>query len=80
MPVAAPGPVEEAAEEPVEEAAEEPVEEPVEEAFVDPFDPAPAAGRSGSVTSMYSAPADPGSARTAAAADHFAARRLVSPK
>jgi hypothetical protein len=41
---------------------------------------APAAGRSGSVTSMYEAPADPASASTAVAAIHFAERRLALPK
>jgi hypothetical protein len=42
--------------------------------------PAPAAGRSGSVTSMYTAPADPGSPSTSEAAIHFCTSRLVSPK
>jgi hypothetical protein len=42
--------------------------------------PAPAAGRCGSVTSMYSAPADPGSPSTAEAAIHFRESSVASPK
>jgi hypothetical protein len=40
----------------------------------------PATGRPGSLTSMYEAPADPASVRTADAAIHFAAREPASPK
>jgi hypothetical protein len=47
---------------------------------VDPPEPAPAAGRRGSVTSMYVAPREPGSASTSSAARHFAAASLLSPK
>ena len=42
--------------------------------------PAPAAGRIGSVTSMYAAPAEPGSASTALAAIHLARALDASPK
>jgi hypothetical protein len=42
--------------------------------------PPPAAGRSGSDTSMYAAPADVGLPTTAIAAIHFAASRCESPK
>ena len=42
--------------------------------------PVPAAGRWGSVASMYEAPLEPASARTAATAIHFEARPLPSPK
>jgi hypothetical protein len=42
--------------------------------------PPPAAGRSGSDTSMYTAPAEVGSASTATAAVHFAGSRCESPK
>src|SRR5437588_388472 len=41
---------------------------------------APAAGRYGSLTSMYCAPAEPGSARTCDAAVHLAAACEESPK
>jgi hypothetical protein len=42
--------------------------------------PAPAAGRTGSVTSTYAAPAEPASARTALAASHLARALDASPK
>jgi hypothetical protein len=42
--------------------------------------PVPAAGRCGSVTSMYEAPLEPGSARTAETAIHFEASSPASPK
>jgi len=40
----------------------------------------PAAGRSGTRTSTYAAPAELGSASTRASASHFACGRLASPK
>jgi hypothetical protein len=42
--------------------------------------PAPAAGLTGSVTSMYDAPAEPESASTAVAEAHFARSPAASPK
>src|SRR5947207_898486 len=42
--------------------------------------PAPAAGRTGSVTSTYAAPAEPAFARTALAASHFPRAFEESPK
>jgi hypothetical protein len=50
--------------------------EPVPEPWVS----TPAAGRPGSVTSIYEAPWEPGSASTASAAVHFAASSVPSPK
>jgi hypothetical protein len=42
--------------------------------------PTPAAGRFGSVTSMYAAPAEPGAASTVSAAVHFADSSVAGPK
>jgi hypothetical protein len=62
-------PVVEAAPEPAAALVAEPALEP--EADGPPAVPAPATGCAGSVTSMYNAPAEPGSASTATAASHF---------
>jgi hypothetical protein len=55
--------------------------DPLELDVVDPlWVPAPAAARTGSVTSMYEAPAEPLSASTALAASHFARALELLPK
>jgi hypothetical protein len=69
--------------EPVADEAEPVADEAApddDEAALDDDEATPAAERSGSVTSMYTAPADPGAASITAAAVHFAPSRVASPK
>jgi hypothetical protein len=76
------GPVDAALEPPEETAVEAPAVDgvPVEAPLATTFAGTPAAGRSGSVTSMYVAPTDRGLASTWIADFHFAPVCAAEPK